>query len=76
MRGNVFNYDKENDVLYISFYNPPLEADFSHKRGDFLFRSKDSKPIGVTILNYTRYKVIIEILLGNVAIVLDGGRTE
>ena len=63
MREIVLKYDKDADVLYINFHNPPLEADFGNRRGDIIFRSKDGEPIGATILNFTRYEGIIKLLL-------------
>jgi len=63
MRETVIRHDEENDVLYISFHNPPLAADFSNSRGDFLFRSKDGEPIGATILNFSRYAEVIKLLI-------------
>jgi hypothetical protein len=58
----VINYDKENDVCYINFYNPPLEADSSNMVGDTVFRSKKGKPIGATIMCFSKYKHIIKLL--------------
>jgi len=46
------NYDQENDVMYINFYWPPREADYSHKTGDCIIRVKNHEIIGITILNY------------------------
>ncbi len=63
MKDTVIRHDEETDVLYISFHNPPLAADFSNRCGDFLFRTKDESPIGVTIMNFSRYVKVIELLI-------------
>ena len=63
MRKIVVNYDKESDVLYINFHDPPLEADYTNRQGDIIFRSKDGVPIGATIIDFTKYEGIIKLLL-------------
>lgn len=63
MSETLIRYDKESDVLYISFHDPPLAADFSNRVGDFLFRTKDGDPIGVTIMNFTHYEGVIKLLI-------------
>ena len=63
MKETVIDYDKESDVCYINFYKPPLEADFTNRVEDIIFRSKDGKPIGATILNFSKYEDIIKLLL-------------
>lgn len=62
MRETVIRHDEENDILYISFHDPPLPAGHTNRRGDFLFRSKQGAPIGVTIMNFGRYAEVIKIL--------------
>ena len=47
-------YDEEADILYINIYNPPLEADNSKMTGSFIWRYKDEKPIGLTVLNFMK----------------------
>ncbi len=63
MKKTMVDYDEEADVLYISFHTPPLEADFTNRHGDILFRSKDGKPIGATILNFSRYQDVIKLII-------------
>lgn len=48
-------YDQEADVLYTNFYTPSLEADFTHRIGDFAMRYKDRKLIGITFLNALKH---------------------
>lgn len=62
MRETVIRHDEENDILYVSFHNPPLAAGHTNRRGDFLFRSKGGELIGVTITNFGRYAEVIKIL--------------
>ncbi len=51
-RKTTTRYDEEMDVLYTNFYTPPsLEADFTHRMGDYAMRYKDGKLIGITHLN-------------------------
>ena len=47
----VTSYDKEADVLYISFTDPPMEATFSHTIRDTILRWNEDKLVGVTIMN-------------------------
>jgi len=63
MKETVIRHDEENDILYINFHNPPLEAGFTNRRGDFIFRSKKRAPIGVTITNFSRYAEVIKLLI-------------
>lgn len=62
MRETVIRHDEENDILYISFHNPPLAAGHTNRRGDFLFRSKKGELIGVTVMDFSRYEEVIKIL--------------
>lgn len=51
----IKNYDLESDVLYISFYDPPLEADNSSMIGDTTYRYKDGSLIGFTIVKWSEH---------------------
>ncbi len=45
-------YDKDCDVLYVSFLkSEPEAADFGRCIGDYIIRVKDSRVIGVTVLD-------------------------
>ncbi len=48
----IVKYDEDAGVLYINMYNPPIAADDSKRIGDFIWRYKDGKVIGLTILNF------------------------
>lgn len=48
------NYDKEADVLYISF-GKPQKADDSIQEKGIIKRTKGKKLVGLTILNATRF---------------------
>lgn len=63
MKKTVIRHDEENDILYVSFHNPPLPAGHTNRRGDFLFRSKNGAPVGVTIMNFSRYEEVIKLLI-------------
>ena len=63
LKETVITHDEENDILYINFHNPPLEAGGTNKRGDFLFLSKYGAPTGITIMNFSRYAEVIEIII-------------
>lgn len=58
----AINYDEKEDVCYINFHDPPLKADDTHQSEDYIFRFKDGKPIGVTILNFSKYEKLIKFL--------------
>lgn len=50
------DYDKEADVLYISF-GRPQKADDSYQESDGIIRrKKNNKIIGLTVLNASRFK--------------------
>lgn len=52
----VVDYDKEADVLYISF-DKPQKADDSIQGADGIIRRKKAgKVVGLTILNASRFK--------------------
>lgn len=48
----VMNYDKEANVLYISFGKPQKADDTEIINENYLIRKKQKKIIGITILNY------------------------
>ena len=50
----IVRYDEDADVLYFSMYNPPLAADDSRGIGDFIWRYKNEKVIGLTVLNFMK----------------------
>lgn len=50
------DYDKEADVLYISFGKPQKADDSVHGENDIIQRKKGKKIIGLTILNASRFK--------------------
>ena len=49
------DYDKEADVLYISFGKPQKADDSIHGENDIIRRKKAGKVIGLTILNASRF---------------------
>jgi len=49
------DYDREADVLYISFERPQRATD-SVLRDDVLIRKRNGKIIGLTILNASKFK--------------------
>ena len=49
------DYDREADVLYISFERPQRATD-SILRDDVLIRKRNGKIIGLTILNASKFK--------------------
>ncbi len=50
------DYDKEADVLYISFGKPQKADDATQGNDGIIRRKKGSKIIGLTILNASRFK--------------------
>jgi uncharacterized protein YuzE len=48
-----FDYDKEADVLYISF-EKPQNAEDSIMEGDIIFHKRGDKVVGLTIVNASR----------------------
>ncbi len=48
------DYDKDADVLYINFHNQPLKADDAIQVGDIIYRYKDNKLIGITIIDFRK----------------------
>ena len=49
-------YDKEVDILYISFNKPKKADDSEITNDDIIIRYKKGKIIGITILNASRFK--------------------
>lgn len=49
------DYDKEADVLYVSF-GKPQKADDSIQESGIIKRKKKGKIVGLTILNASRFK--------------------
>lgn len=50
------DYDKEADVLYISFGRPQKADDAFQDREGIIRRKKGNKIIGLTILNASRFR--------------------
>jgi len=50
------DYDKEADVLYISFKRPQKATDSEMSDNGVLFRYKDDELVGVTILDASKRK--------------------
>jgi uncharacterized protein YuzE len=53
-------YDKEADVLYISFNKPKKADDSEITNDDIIIRYKKGKIIGITILNANRFKKLVK----------------
>ena len=51
------DYDKEADVLYISFERPQKATDTEVIDEGILLRFREKKLVGITILNASRFKV-------------------
>ena len=51
------NYDKEADVLYISFERPQKATDTEVTDEGILLRYREDKLVGVTVLNASRFGV-------------------
>lgn len=49
------DYDREVDVLYISFGKPQKADDSEHGTDGIIRRKKKSKMVGITVLNASRY---------------------
>ncbi len=49
------DYDKEADVLYISFKRPQRATDTEMVSDDVLLRRRDNDLVGVTILHASKY---------------------
>lgn len=50
------DYDKEADILYVSFGKPQKADDSTQGSDGIIRRKKDNKIIGLTILNASRFK--------------------
>ena len=50
------DYDKEADVLYISFERPQKATDTEVTDEGILLRFRDDKLVGITVLNASRFK--------------------
>ncbi len=50
------DYDKEADVLYISFERPQKATDTEVTDEGILLRFRDKKLVGITVLNASRFK--------------------
>ena len=51
------DYDKEADVLYISFERPQKATDTEVTDEGILLRYRENRLVGVTVLNASRFKV-------------------
>jgi len=50
------NYDKEADVLYISFRRPQKDTDSEMLKNGILFRHKGDELVGITVLEASKRK--------------------
>ena len=51
-----FDYDKEADVLYVSFARPQQATDSEMSEDDIIVRRRGKQIVGLTILNASRFK--------------------
>ena len=51
------DYDKDADVLYISFERPQKATDTEVTEEGILLRYREDELVGITILNASRFKV-------------------
>ncbi len=51
------DYDKDANVLYISFERPQKATDTEVTEEGILLRYREDKLVGITILNASRFKV-------------------
>ena len=51
------DYDREADVLYISFGDPQKADDSIHGEDDIIRRKRKGKIVGLTVLNASRYSL-------------------
>lgn len=51
-----FDYDKEADVLYISFQKPQQATDSELLEDDILVRRRGKKVVGLTVMNASRFQ--------------------
>lgn len=54
VRKTWIDYDKEADVLYVSFKRPQKATDSQMLKNGILLRYKDNTLVGVTILNASK----------------------
>ncbi|MBI4009202.1 DUF2283 domain-containing protein [Candidatus Roizmanbacteria bacterium] len=50
-----FDYDKEADVLYISFQKPQQATDTEMITDDILIRKRNEELVGVTIMHASKF---------------------
>lgn len=50
-----FDYDKEADVLYISFQKPQQATDTEMINDDILLRKRNDKLVGITIMHASKF---------------------
>ena len=51
-----FDYDREADVLYVSFERPQKAEESELLREDILVRSRGKRVVGLSILRASRFK--------------------
>lgn len=51
-----FDYDKEADVLYISFQKPQQATDTEMINDDVLIRKRNGSMVGITILHASSFR--------------------
>ena len=51
-----FDYDKEADVLYVSFARPQQATDSEMSEDDIIVRRRGKQIVGLIILNTSRFK--------------------
>jgi uncharacterized protein YuzE len=51
-----FDYDRDADVLYVSFEKPQQATDSEMTPEDIIVRKRDKKIVGLTILNASRFE--------------------
>lgn len=50
-----FDYDKEADVLYISFQKPQQATDTEMINDDILLRNRNDELVGITIMHASKF---------------------
>lgn len=50
-----FDYDKEADVLYISFQKPQQATDTDIVNDDILIRKRNNEIVGITIMHASKF---------------------
>jgi len=55
-RSVSFEYDKEADVLYVSFQKPQQATDTEIINDDILVRKKGSEIVGITIMHASNFR--------------------